>query len=234
VNLKRIYSLGTHLSKKRSKLIISKLSTYAIPMTTSILFKLIFCFINLSVCYHIFLNQPSKNYVRLTCIAHYFVTIYSFLWLLSTNQPQVDTFHIYTAILMAKISFLFGGLLLLFLIYQHTEGASNPIQKRPTTLIRIIRNTYTHYGTTVILWSIPLLQGSSPKHLYSYLKYERSMSDIGTMIGYLNIGLMIWLGSVYTHFTSIYDVDHLETWKLVLPLVCLSILSDGLLLWILK
>ena len=177
---------------------------------------MIFPVLNVAMSRHM-LAEPPKNAYRLTIIAQHTVTIYSFLLLCQYggDPPLVLTiFHSHLLMLMMKISVLFTGLLVVFIVTRRQPKAESPITKKPITIMRVARNLYSHYGTTVILW---------------YL-LPSANSGINPLLH--NILLILWFIAIAPRFGSIYDIEGVSTSQVALPLAVLSILSDGLLLWL--
>lgn len=195
-----------------------------------------FALLNLAMSNHM-VHEPYKNYLRLTCLTQHSVTLFSLLRLipaLTKNYPRsLDEIHTLLSILMAKISILFLGLLLLVLIVQkkQSDGTSstNPINKKPMTFIRVARNIYSHYGTTFILWYLPKLQsfGNNDGSRFSVI-------HPGRILFHIDMGLFVWIALVCNRFNHIYDIsEDTPTWKVVAPLILLNFIADGILIAIL-
>jgi hypothetical protein len=168
---------------------------------------------------HHMLKEPTKNYVRLTCLAQHAVTIFSAILCFGVMKEEEEEdwskqWHAHLALVMTKISILFTGLLGVFVMYKEdnqTTRISTPVTKKKMTMWRILRNVYCHYGTCGILWYLgPDLKQIHPLHN--------------------SIVLILWLGLTHPWLTKIYDVEQLRTSQLVLPLAALAFLSDGVLM----
>mmetsp|Transcript_16663 Transcript_16663/g.30310 ORF Transcript_16663/g.30310 Transcript_16663/m.30310 type:complete len:204 (+) Transcript_16663:102-713(+) len=166
---------------------------------------------------HHMLKEPTKNYVRLTCLAQHAVTIFSAVLCFGVMEEE-DWWHAHLTLMMTKVSILFTGLLGVFVMYKNNNKdnskatrISTPVTKKKMTVWRILRNVYCHYGTCGILWYLgPDLKQIHPLHN--------------------SIVLSLWLALTHPWLTKIYDVEQLRTSQLVLPLAALAFLSDGVLM----
>jgi len=173
--------------------------------------------LNIAMSYHM-LHEPAKNAWRLTILAQHTVTIFSFVLFVRSHQgfsplsPFIH-FHAHLSVLMAKIAILFTGLIITFLLTR--KKAQTPVTRRPMTIMRIFRNLYCHYGTTAILW---------------YLK--PNIESINILLH--NVLVILWFIGISSRFGHIYDIEGISTLKVAVPIAGLSLLSDGILLMLLR
>ena len=185
-------------------------------------------------------REPIKNYLRLTCLTQHSVTLFSILKIFNTLARDqfsklTDIIHVYLSMLTAKISILFTGLILLFLLYSHLNKGrtKSPLnnKKKAMSFFRIARNIHAHYGTTVILWYLmqnPTIADGEPfdtKNDITGMEWDHL--DRMQILFHVNVGISIWGILIYNHFNIIYDVDQLATWKIVFPLAMLSFVADA-------
>jgi hypothetical protein len=168
--------------------------------------------LNIAMSYHM-LHEPFKNYLRLTVLSQHAVTAFSALRLTRTldwtDYDDLDAFiHAHLALLMAIISLLFTGMIVLFLWHGRRKEKKTAINSKPMTTWRMLRNLYCHYGTTAVLWWLkPHIPDGS----------RASTNGI----------LVLWFCCIARYFGIIYDVDGLSSTEFTLAFAALLFVSDG-------
>jgi len=124
--------------------------------------------------------------IRLTCCYQHAVTILSLFLFLNIN---VEFVLISLSCGMLSVSFLFTALIISF--SRLKDSLLTGKNKLPLTPVRVFRNIWSHYGTTLILWLI-----MSNKNLKPLLKHQITS----------NLLIFVWLVLFGSKVKSIYDV----------------------------
>ena len=154
--------------------------------------------------------------------------------------------HSHLAYTYLKISSLFTGLVVLMILHELTikkkktnksstykqptttsistiSTHNSPLSKRKTTKWRIIRNLYTHYGTTIVLL---LSSWCNNSNLVPVLLPKPNL----TLVHPLDNTKFIFCWAIFAECTvgllNLYDLTNMKTIQLVLPLFLLSTISD--------
>jgi hypothetical protein len=170
--------------------------------------------LNMAMSHHM-LQEPLKNYLRLTVLSQHAVTAFSALRLARTlgwadSCDDLDAFlQTHLAFLLAKISLLFTGMIILFLWYGRRKQKKTAINSKPMTTWRVLRNLYCHYGTTAVLWWL------NKPHIPDGLRAST------------NGVLVFWFCCIARHFGIIYDVEGVSSTEITLAFAALLLVSDG-------
>lgn len=179
--------------------------------------------LNMAMSHHM-LQEPFKNYLRLTVLSQHAVTAFSALrltrtlgyWAADYYDEHLDALmHTHLAMLMASISLLFTGMLVLFTWHgrgrRRSKQQKTAINSKPMTTWRVLRNLYCHYGTTAVLW---------------WLKPQHTISGNGMRVS-TNGVLVLWFCCIANKFGVIYDVEGVSSTELTLAFAALLLVSDG-------
>jgi len=162
--------------------------------------------LNLNIA-HIFYNINSLKAYRLTILTHYFVTIFSFFYMIPINFQAYEFIQIQICLYLGRISSMFTILILIFI--SMINKISCPLNNRKITLSRFLRNIYTHYLTTAILW---------------YITPTYKLNKLDIIVN--NIPSIIWTIYFYRYITEIYAVSGISTIQFITPIILASILYD--------
>jgi ABC-type xylose transport system permease subunit len=171
---------------------------------------------NMAMSHHM-LQEPFKNYLRLTVLSQHAVTAFSVLQLARTlgwaadDDEDWDAFlQAHLSLFMAKVSLLFTGMIVLFLWHGRRRQKKTAINNKPMTTWRVLRNLYCHYGTTAVLWWL-----NNSQHIPEGLRAST------------NGVLVFWFCCVARHFGVIYDIEGVSFTEFTLAFAALLWVSDG-------
>ena len=149
----------------------------------ALMFRYLFFIVNGINSLHMLNIQPLWR-VRLTCFSQHAMTLLSLLWLL--GYPA-EYYQRVLACLMCGVTCLFTCLLLGFATL---ENKKTPL-KIKLTKWRILRNIYTHYISTGILWYVVLDEKIVPTLQHQVVA---------------NLGFLLWVGVFGSRAQVMYSV----------------------------